>query len=555
MNRFFAIISALICAAAVSAQTPFSYKGTSLTSGEHCLYVNSTQKTKEKAYTFHTVNEALSFAQRYATDSLTSTAIYIEPSVYWIDDPDDKTDRVPYAGDAAPFGLKLKLNNVRMIGLSENPEDVVLACNRGQTQGADGNFTMLYIKGNNISAENLTFGNYCNVDLDYKLNPKLNRRKRNEAIVQAQLVICSGRNYTVNNCRFISRLNLCPFAGADDITFEKSYFECTDDALAGNALYKDCSFTFYSSKPFYTSGNKGTKFVNCDIYSKVSGTQYLTKVTSLVEMENCRWTSDDKNLKIEWSRKPDPRFACKTSGCTLNGNPLDIPTPTEALPFVLPAMPIAWQDLIIPGRWTMDAFKPIDTMQYSWKPEIAKPAWGYCEGEDGAEGSWGIVQIQKGARIMFTPKNETDNFTKQQCIVTLDPCKSAGQGFGSATGQYLDICLKFNTRTLSGYGIRFVRTPDKDHSVEAYLVEYMDGNVFRIGKRYDCQLFRAGCVVDMKIVGEDFTTTVSNTQHPEIPAMTLTEKVTPNTYGGFHLQHTGSTGASATVIKSIKLIP
>ncbi len=34
----------------------------------------------------------------------------------------------------------------------------------------------------------------------------------------------------------------------------------------------------------------------------------------------------------------------------------------------------------------------------------------------------------------------------------------AGQGFGSATGQYLDLYIKFDTRTLTGYALRIIRT-------------------------------------------------------------------------------------------------
>ena len=68
--------------------------------------------------------------------------------------------------------------------------------NRGQTQGAVGNFTMFHFSGDNISILNITLGNYCNVDLTYPLNPKLNRKKRNDAIVQAQLAICNGDTST-----------------------------------------------------------------------------------------------------------------------------------------------------------------------------------------------------------------------------------------------------------------------------------------------------------------------------------------------------------------------
>lgn len=534
-----------------SSQTRFTHNGEAKVSAEHCLYVNATKKSNPKHFTFKTVNEAFRFAEKYADDNI-QTEIYIEPSVYWIDDPDDPAVRVPAHG-GTPFGLEVKMSHTRMIGLSDNPEDVVLASNRGQTQGASGNFTMLHLIGSNNEAENITFGNYCNVDLVYPRNPKLNRPKRKEAIVQAQLVICEGDNYKLENCRFISRLNLCPFVGCDHVDFHNCYFECTDDALSGTAVYRQCRFTFYSSKPFYSTYRHGATFIDCDIHSKVRGTQYLTKVSGPVKMENCRFTSDDPQLRIEWNKRPDPRHYCVMTGCTLNGQPLDVPTPVDPLPVSLPPFYVANQPEIRPGQWTIDCYKPLDTQEYNWQADNTRSAWGYAEGIDGGEGSWGMVQLLRGARLMFTPANEAEPVTKQTCTLTLEPCKGPGQGFGSATGQYMDLCIKFNTRTLTGYGLRFIRTPEYDRAVEVYLVEYAEGVVTRITEPQRCDLFRPGCTVTLHAEGDIFSAEISNTQL-EIPAQTLTAQMPhPNTFGGFHLQHTGTTGASATVVRTIFL--
>lgn len=534
-----------------SAQTRFSYQGKAMTSSARTLYVSPKKKTNQKSFTFNTAKEAMKYAERYASDD-EWTEIYLEPSVYWIDNPDDPSIRRPAPGSNTPFGMELKWNRVRMIGLSDNAEDVVLASSRGQTQGADGNFTMLHITGSDVEAKNITFGNYCNVDLVYPRNPKLNRAKRKDAIVQAQLVICNGDNYRIDNCRFISRLNLCPFAGGKHVDFLNCYFECTDDALCGTGTYRQCRFTFFSSKPFYSTYAQGAKFIDCDIHTKTHGTQYLTKAGGPVQMENCRWTSEDPDLKIEWTKRPDPRHYCVMTGCTLNGKPLNVPTPTEPLPVELPAFPVAIQPNIIPGQWTIDCYKPSDTAEYPWQADNSRPSWGYAEGVDGAEGVWGMVQIQKGARLMFTPKNEAEKVEKQMCIVTLDPCKGPGQGFGSATGQYLDICIKFNTRTLTGYGLRFIRTPEYDHSVEVYLVEYAEGNITRISDPQRCDLFKPGCKVTLTANASEIKAEIANANIDK--SQTLTAAMAhPNTFGGFHLQHTGSTGASATVVKTIFL--
>lgn len=530
--------------------------------GQVCLRVDPTRCTNAKQGVFHHVSEALRYAESLNNDTVW-TEIHIQPSVYWMDDPDDPEVRRPANGQNTPFAMEVRLNHVRLIGECKTPEDVVLACNRGQTQGAEGNFTMLHIIGNDVEAKNITFGNYCNVDLVYPRNPALNRTKRKDAIVQAQLVICEGDRYKLNNCRFISRLNLCPFVGGRTVDFDNCYFECTDDALCGTGTYRNCRFTFYSGKPFYSTYGSGAAFYDCVIHSKVHGIQYLTKMSGPVTMERCQWTSEDPELKIEWNKRPDPRHYCVMRNCTLNGNPLDVPTPTDPLPVVLPPLGLAVQPEVVPGRWTIDCYKPSDTYAYNWQPDNTRSAWGYAEGMDGAEGQWGLVQLQRGARLMFTAPDDNVNSNsdtnsninlKQYCVVTLDPCKGPGQGFGSATGQYLDLCIKFDTKTLTGYGLRFIRTPEYDKAVEIYLVEYEQGQITRISEPQRCDLFRKGCKVVLSTTGTTFAAEISNENLPDMGTQSMSvEMKHPTGYRGFHLQHTGSTGASATVIKSIFL--
>ena len=531
------ILSVLILAASVL----------SAMAEEHRLTVDPLAKTDAAHGVYRTVNEALREAERYADDPLW-TIISIAPGVYWIDDPDDSKVRKPTPGSNTPYGMEVRLSRTRLTGTSGNAEDVVLACNRGQTHGADGNFTMLHITGNDVEAENITFGNYCNVDLVYPRNPQLNRARRATPIVQAQLIICNGDRYRARNCRFISRLNLCPFAGAKHADFEECYFECTDDALCGTGTYRRCRFTFFSSKPFYATSPQGALFDDCNIHSKVYGTQYLTKVSAPVTLRNCRWTSDDKDLKIEWAKKPNPKDVCVMDNCTLNGKPLVVPTtPDIPMPVTTPMLALMPMQKTAPGQWTLDAYKPKDTQAYVWNIEAGRPSWCFGEGVDGAEGCYGLIQNVKGARLMYTGLNGVV-YKNQTLEMELAPCKSAGQGFGSATGQYLDLCIKFDTRTLTGYGLRFVRTPEHDHAVDVYLVEYTNGNVSALSKAAKCTLFKRGCRVRLSAKDNELVALISNGNLSQTMSVKMSEE---NTFGGIHIQHTGSVGASATVIQSI----
>ena len=514
---------------------------------EHHLYVNRQKKTNVKMGVFATVNEALRRAEAFADDDAWTT-IYIAPGVYWIDNPDDSAIRKPLAGENIPYGMKVRLNKTRIVGTGKGPEDVVLASNRGQTQGADGNFTMLHITGDDFQAENLTFGNYCNVDLDYQPDPLQSRKRRADAIVQAQLIICKGDCYEAKNCRFISRLNLCPFAGARHATFEDCYFECTDDALCGTGTYRHCRFIFFSSKPFYSTSPQGAVFENCDIHSKVQGIQYITKVSDPVTMRNCRWSSDDPKLTIAWAPKPNPKKRCLMEGCTLNGRPLKVPTPPDVpMPVTTPQLPLMNQPALVEGQWTLDTYKPRDTAYYDWSIDGSKSAWCFGEGVDGAEGCFGMIQNVKGARLMYTGKAD-ESYQDQTLTIELSPCKSAGQGFGSATGQYLDLCIKFDTKTLTGYGLRFVRTRAYDRAVEVMLVEYQNGNIIPICQPAKCLLYKKGCRVTLAAKGFELTTLIVNGDQQQQLSATMAH---PNNFGGIHIQHTGSVGASATVIQSI----
>lgn len=246
----------------------------------------------------------------------TNVTLLVAPSVYWLDNPDDPEIRTDKGG--TPFAIRIKCDSLHIVGLCDNPEDVVFAVNRGQTQGAAGNFTMFEFEGNCLTTENITFGNYCNIDLIYPRNPDLNRSRRKDAIVQAQIGICNNTDRLyANNCRFLSRLNLCPFVGARRSLYDNCYFESTDDALSGSAVYLGCSFLFCSSKPFYSTSETGAIFLDCDIKSLCSGQQYFTKVPGQVAAIDTRFTATD-NLSIAWTRDTSD-VRCFQHNITLNG--------------------------------------------------------------------------------------------------------------------------------------------------------------------------------------------------------------------------------------------
>ncbi|HYQ57189.1 MAG TPA: hypothetical protein VEP89_07555, partial [Draconibacterium sp.] len=285
------------------------YKGKKIELGPKAFFVDGQLSDADVTisdYVFNSVNEAAKFISDGSEEN--PMVMYIAPYVYWIDDPDDPEVRVPKEGGGTPFGLEIDCEWLRFQGLSGHAENVVLACNRGQTMGAKGNYTMFKIIGNGTSAENITFGNYCNIDLEFPLKPELNRKKRGSAIVQAQLVFCSGDKIFARNTHFVSRLNLLPFYGGTRTLFDHCHFESTDDALAPKAVYLDCTFDFYSSKPFGGTIGTGAVLLNCDITSFARGEQYLVKGDGPVAVIDCRMNGE---LVKNWGWRDQPAFETK----------------------------------------------------------------------------------------------------------------------------------------------------------------------------------------------------------------------------------------------------
>lgn len=680
--------------------------------------------------------------------------VYVRPGVYWIDDPDDATVKTGTDG-REPFGMVLKCgpdSKLRLTGLGDSPQDVVLASQRGQTQGAVGNFTMFDIWCGSLTVENMTLGNYCNVDLVYPRNPKLNRHKRSDAITQAHVGYVHGDSLTARKVRFISRLNLNPLNGAKNSYYEDCHFECTDDALNGNATYRHCDFDFYGEKPFWTTYGDGALFIDCDFYVKNNNrTMYFCKQGGPVTVVNSRYHAPSDSTYIGWTAYPQRWLRCYQKDFTLNGKPyvignrqpqntlspallnssmtrpphLDISQHTAKLrtgrdslaltargatawrvekgyeryatvrttgdgaavviptndtdetadfciiastqdgreaachvtaePSQLPPpsfvvtpqttqngaqisldyelalegrrdlsdvtwlrdgipvsvthdapqrlytltkadqghtlcvkmrprhqrsnygkamstcfsvenvedskdahtlttdfhdFPCQWQPKVLPGYWTVDGYKPADTAEFPWSFDREKPMWEYGEGFNGAVGR-GLLQAQRGARLMYTPLD--GSYGDMHLTLRVDPTKTAGQGFGSATGQYMDVCLKFDTRTLTGYGLRIIRTTKHAKAVDFLLVRYDQGQVTALTQPVSSTCYRTNCTISVDFIGNVLTAHVETaTAQPAdsqlAKTVDLRAEVEPNTFGGLHIQHTGTCGESTTML-------
>lgn len=296
------------------------YAGKTITLDASNIYIDGSLSDEICQKYDHVYNDFKKAYNAGAMKDGTETApmnVWLAPYVYWIDDPDDEAIREGINGDPVPYGLWMNCNYLSLNGLTDKPENVVLAVNRGQSHGARGNFTMFYINGTGTHTENLTMGNYCCVDLDYPLKPELNREKRTNTITQSQLCLTNGKKITADNCHFISRLNSCPFVGGERILFTDCHFECTDDSLPTSAIFLHCDFDFYSSRPFYNTSGTGSVMMDCDFHIKHNSNQYLTKFDGVVTIIDSTFYSANKNQYIGWTPDPSTSLRCYAGNITV----------------------------------------------------------------------------------------------------------------------------------------------------------------------------------------------------------------------------------------------
>ena len=297
------------------------YAGRTITLSQRAIYLDGSLSDEEAAALPHVYNTFQKAAAAFVKGTAEQPMrVYIAPWVYWIDDPDD-----PYIRGSKgeyPFGMVINCPYLELEGLNPNPRAVVLASARGQTQGAVGNFTMFDLTGDGMRFENLTMGNFCNIDLEYPLKPELGRKKRNTAITQAHVAYCHGDRIVARNVHFLSRLNMCPLAGAKRILFEKCHMESTDDALTSTGLYVGCTLGFYGQKPFYNADRGGAIFLDCDFYVEHEVLrQYFCKAQNPLSVVDCRYHSAG-HLYAGWTHTPADWLRGYQYNVTANGQPI-----------------------------------------------------------------------------------------------------------------------------------------------------------------------------------------------------------------------------------------
>ncbi|HVQ16044.1 MAG TPA: hypothetical protein VMS40_20730, partial [Vicinamibacterales bacterium] len=211
--------------------------------------------------------------------------------------------------------------------------------------------------------------------------------------------------------------------------------------------------------------------------------------------------------------------------------------------------------------WYADTIKPSDVNQ-TWVPGAGAP-WTYVLGDrDGALGIPGLRTATQGARLLYQPQG---SFSDMSLTLDLTPEKTAGQGFGSATDQYLEAYIKWDPATQTGYALRFQRLasdplngnqpiPSSGNSVRVSMLEYVNGvRTILPGCYVESSVYMPGAQLVFKLTGNvlsaDVTTESeqSNTQEgynlPSEIHFSVPVTSAASTPGGFGVQFTGTISA------------
>jgi hypothetical protein len=302
--------SSIASSSTVSPISKITYDGKEVTLGEHALYLDYKLTAEQKTdYTFSSLPDLVAAMKD-------DTTVYVANGVYWVE---DRTVEYTTATNHL-IGLEIKQNNIKVLGISNDPTKTIICGNRGQTMGAAGNWNVMAM-ANGYTTKGITYANYCNIDLVYPDDPTLNVEKRGSAIVQAQLFASEtgADHWFFDNCRLISYLNLS--TGCSGRSYYKNCFlQCTDDSIGGATVYNNCDFDFYGNHPW--GGIGGQSMLNCRFHGKLQSAS--TNDTLVFSKFGCETNIID--CKVDgnighylWSDYDDPNFREYVYNFTQNG--------------------------------------------------------------------------------------------------------------------------------------------------------------------------------------------------------------------------------------------
>ena len=105
--------------------------------------------------------------------------------------------------------------------------------------------------------------------------------------------------------------------------------------------------------------------------------------------------------------------------------------------------------------------------------------------------------------MRFTPVG--NSFGDMKITFTAVPAKTAGQGFSSARAQYMDVFIKFDTKTLTGFAVRLIRTTKYGDAIDFILMKYENGTATPISAPESASCYRPDCFISVEVKNNKLT--------------------------------------------------
>jgi hypothetical protein len=237
--------------------------------------------------------------------------------------------------------------------------------------------------------------------------------------------------------------------------------------------------------------------------------------------------------------------------------------------------PVDIQTDIIPGFWTLDRFRypngtqPLGSLnagdQNMGSFTLGSGSyWNYGRGIGGGAVDGLRSGSAAGSRAIYTPV--AGSYGNMSLTVIANPEKLEGQGFAGAP-QGMDIFIKYDEATKSGYGIRINRIPAFSTAVVINLIKYESGNITYLTNEGSALMGTASTgyssyigpsTIELKLVGTTLSAKVTTEATQTTAQHNLGFKhefeksveVAPTTYGGINLYHFGGQGTDGRTVLS-----
>ncbi|MCR5277220.1 MAG: InlB B-repeat-containing protein [Bacteroidales bacterium] len=180
--------------------------------------------------------------------------------------------------------------------------------------------------------------------------------------------------------------------------------------------------------------------------------------------------------------------------------------------------------------------------------------WTWGTGSNGSEGMWGLMNAyrdreRKYPRLVF---GQTGSYGDMSFTVDYSPGKVEGQGFGGS-GCYMDVYVKYDPVTRSGYGLRIERVPATTNGTQWTLYRYEGEELTPLSQSILTAAFMPQSTLTVSVKGNTLSVSASTRsvktplqikeQLPEVVSMSWTDpsgRLAADNHGGFGIRMNNS---------------